>query len=192
VEDDVYRPFLSEALPPLWGLAPESTVVVSGLGKGLAPALRVGFIRAPRTLIPALVSTLGATTLFVSPIVAELGASWIEDGSAQRILAEKREEIAIRRRVAARVLPPAAMAGSHSASPHLWMELAGHWSVDAFAEEARRRGVRVTPATTFAVGTTVPRAVRLCIGNPASALDLERALQEVRAIESRLPPEPVV
>jgi DNA-binding transcriptional MocR family regulator len=192
VEDDVYRPLLGQDLPPLWRLAPESTVVISGLGKGLAPALRVGFIRAPRRLVPSLVSTLGTTTLFVSPIVAEIGATWIEDGSAVRVLAAKREEISIRRRVAARVLGPGPGSGSHPASPHLWMDLGRAGSLEGFVEEARRRGVRVTPATTFAVGPRVPRAVRLCIGNPPSAVELERALCELRAIEGGVPAEPVV
>ena len=59
-------------------------------------------------------------------------------------------------------------------------------------EEARRRGVRVTPATTFAVGSQAPRAIRLCIGNPPSALELERALCELRAIEGGVAAEPIV
>ena len=77
-------------------------------------------------------------------------------------------------------------------SSHLWIELAKHWNPDAFAEEARRRRVRVASASSFAVTDDVPNAVRVSIGAPVSMAELENALHVVAGIEERRVPEPAV
>ncbi|HEX8154807.1 MAG TPA: PLP-dependent aminotransferase family protein, partial [Thermoanaerobaculia bacterium] len=140
VEDDVYG-FLHPTAPaPVRTYAPERTVFVTGVGKALTPALRVGYMHAPDALVPRLTTALFASSMFASAVTAEIAALWIEDGTAARVAKQKRETIATRRRVADRVVGELTSSDVHSA--HLWLELPKRWTADAFADEARRRRVR--------------------------------------------------
>jgi len=143
----------------------------------LAPALRVGWLLAPETLVPRIQAALGATTLFPSPLGAEIAASWIEDGTAERIVAQRRAAIAARQRLARRILGRAA-GHADERSPHLWIELPRRWTPETFAEELRERGVRVAVAGMFATGLDVPRAIRVCLG-AAGAADVETAMNVI-------------
>jgi DNA-binding transcriptional MocR family regulator len=189
IEDDVCGFLLASTPPPIAAFAPERTIFLTGLGKALAPSLRVGYLVAPDALLPRINNALAASVLFASPVTAELAASWIEDGTAAKIVELKRAEVALRNRTARRILPKAS---ADPRSGHLWLELPKRWTPDAFADEARRRRVRVASATSFAVGSEVPRAVRVCIGNAANVAELESALHVLAGIGEERIDEPVV
>jgi DNA-binding transcriptional MocR family regulator len=184
IEDDVYG-FLVDGAPlAITSHAPDRGIFISGVGKCFSPALRVGYLLAPERLLPTIHQSLAASTLFASPIGAEIAATAIEDGSAARAITQKRESIAVRRRIADRVLGRRA---SHAdpQSPHLWLALPQHWSADAFIEEARQRNVRIAAASSFAVGTAVPSAIRISLGAPATAAEVETGLQVVASLLER-------
>ena len=190
IEDDICGFLLEKTPVPLAAFAPERTMFLTGLGKAISPALRIGYLAAPERYLARVQAALAATVLFTSPMVAEIAASWIEDGTASRIVAAKRAEIALRNRIARAVLGKNATADPRAM--HLWLELPRRWSADAFAEEARRRRVRVASASSFSVSHDVPRAVRLSIGAPATIAELESALQVIAGIEEERAEEPVV
>ncbi len=189
IEDDVCGFLLASTPPPIAAFAPEHTIFLTGLGKALAPSLRVGYLAAPEAFLPRIHQALAASVLFASPVTAELAASWIEDGTAAKIVELKRAEVALRNRTARRLLPRAT---GDPRSGHLWMELPKQWTPDAFVDEARRRHVRVASASAFAVGKVVPRAVRVCIGSAANIAELEAALHVLAGIGEERLEEPVV
>lgn len=189
IEDDVCGFLLDKTPPPVAAFAPDRTIFLTGLGKAIAPALRMGYLTAPDALLNRIQQALAGSILFTSPIVAEMAATWIEDGTATRIVAQKREEVVLRNRVARRILPRLS-GDSHSA--HLWLELPKRWTADAFVEEARRRRVRVASGATFAIGDEIPRAVRVSIGSPASVAELEAALHVLAGIDEERHEETVV
>lgn len=191
IEDDVCGFLYEQTLPPIASFVPDRTIFVTGLGKAVAPGLRVGYFTAAEPLVARAQSVLAASILFASPVLAEIAATWIEDGTVARITAQKRAEVAMRNAAVRRILGKRA-AGSDPRSSHLWVELAKHWSPDAFAEEARRRRVRVASASSFAVTPDVPRAVRLSIGAPSSMAELENALNVLAGIEEQRMETPVV
>jgi len=179
IEDDVYG-FLAENAPPaLTSFTPG--MFITGLGKSVAPALRIGYLLAPQELLPRLEILLNASTLFTSPVVAEIAASAIEDGTAARLAAQRREEIALRARLARRILGRHA-GSSDERSPHLWIPLPQRWTSESFAAAARARGVRVATASQFAMTKEVPNAIRVSIGAPASAGELESALRVLESL----------
>ncbi|HYO75220.1 MAG TPA: PLP-dependent aminotransferase family protein, partial [Thermoanaerobaculia bacterium] len=98
IEDDVCGFLLEKTPPPIAAFAPDRTIFLTGLGKAMAPAMRIGFVTAPDPLLPRVQSALAASILFASPVIAEIAATWIEDGTAGRIAAAKRSEVAIRNR----------------------------------------------------------------------------------------------
>lgn len=189
IEDDVCGFLLDKTPAPLAAFAPDRTILLTGLGKAMAPAMRVGYLTAPDALLTRVQSALAASILFSSPVLAEIAATWIEDGTAARIAAAKRQEVAIRNRAARQILKNVT---GDPRSAHLWLELPHGWSPDAFAEEARRRRVRVASASSFAVGDEIPRAVRVCIGAPSTIGELETALHTIMGISGERVEETVV
>ncbi len=189
IEDDVCGFLLEKTPPPLAAFAPDRTIFITGLGKSLAPAMRIGYLTGPEALVARAQAALWSTILFASPALAEWAATWIEDGTAARIVAQKRDEVQLRNRAARRILP---RAGGDVRSPHLWMELPKRWSAETFVEEARRRRVRVAGASSFAVGDEVPRAIRVSVGAPSTVAELEQALHVLAGISEQRREEPVV
>jgi len=181
IEDDVCGFLVPDPPPPIAAIAPDRTIFITGLGKAIAGPMRIGYVSAPESWIPRLQSSHAASILFASPILAELAATWIEDGTASRMAATRRDEIVLRGRIARRILGKRATADVRSS--HLWVELPKRWTADSFAEEARRRRVRVASASSFAVGDDVPRAVRVSIGAPATVGEMETALNILAAID---------
>ncbi len=100
------------------------------------------------------------------PLTAELATSWIEDGTAERILESRRQESNARLAMAQKNLPAERLSAT-SCCHHTWLELPPPWRAGEFTAEARRRGVIITPSDIFAAGRIdVPEAVRICIGMP--------------------------
>jgi DNA-binding transcriptional MocR family regulator len=182
IEDDICGFLLEKTPPPIAAFAPERTLFLTGLGKSIAAGMRIGYVTAPEPLLARAQSALAATVLFTSPLLAEIATSWIEDGTAARIVGQKRAEAALRNRVARRILGARAEK-TDIRSLHLWIELPRRWNPDAFVEEARRRRVRVASAASFAVGSEVPRAIRLSLGAPPTVAEMESALQVIMGID---------
>ena len=183
IEDDVTGFLLEKTPPPIAAFAPERTIFITGLGKAMAPAMRIGYVVAPDAFMARVQSAHWATVLFASPVMAEMATTWIEDGTAAKIAHLKRAEIALRNAAARRII---AHGSGDPRALHLWMEVPPRWTGDSFAEEARRRKVRVASASSFAVGNEVPRAVRLSIGAPVSVAELETALHVLAEIDERV------
>lgn len=173
VEDDSYGFILPEVVP-LSGHAKISYYLI-GTSKSLLPALRVGFVRAPREMTDRLAATIAATVYTTSPLLADVVAQWIRDGTAERVMRWKREQIAIRQGVAR-----AALAGAdyqaHPKGPHGWIRLPEPWTTREFVNQAAMRRVHVSPADDFCVGRSAPHAVRICVGPAPSRALLQDAL----------------
>jgi DNA-binding transcriptional MocR family regulator len=190
VEDDVHGRLLGRPVRPLSTFAPDISVYVTGTAKVLAPGLRVGFIVAPPALGPRIAAGIRGTTWMAAPLMAEIASRWIQDGTAEAILARKRKDAGARYRLAVRALDGFALQG-HPDAYHLWLTLPRPWRADSYAEAARRAGVAVTPASAFAVGrAAVPEAVRLCLGAAADKDVLAGALRVVAGLLAAPPEAP--
>jgi DNA-binding transcriptional MocR family regulator len=186
IEDDVYGFLAERPLPPLASFAPEHAFYLTSTSKSFLPALRVGYVHCPPALIERVAAAVRATTYTAPPLMARLASRWIEDGTADRLAREKRDEMARRQALAQRLLARWRYRSAPGAA-HLWLSLPEPWEGEAFAAAARRRGVGVTPAAAFAVGRHVPRAVRVCIGTPPTADLLERGLTRLAALLAAAP-----
>jgi DNA-binding transcriptional MocR family regulator len=186
VEDDVYGLLLDPAPPPLTSFAPEISYYLTGTAKLLAPGLRIGYLLAPPGEWARLVGGVRATTWMAAPLMAEIAARWIADGTADEARRRKRVEVAARQAVAREVLGRYRVQ-SQPESFHLWLSLPEPWRSDAFAAHARRRGVLVGPSQTFLVGPgAAPAAVRVCLGPPRDREQLLKGLRTLaEAIEER-------
>lgn len=176
VEDDIHALLPEDRPRPIAFFAPETTYYLAGTSKMLAPGLRIAFILAPAAGVDHVAQSIRATTWAAAPLMAEIAATWIRDGTAEAIVGERRLEATARQRLARQILS-ASEIEAHPNAHHVWLHLPEPWRSDSFAAAALRRGVKVTPSEAFVVGRGLaPHAVRVCLGGPSHA-ELERALR---------------
>ncbi len=170
IEDDVYGRLPVDSPPPLAAIIPERTIYVSSASKTLAPGLRVGWVVAPPDYVAAIAGAAFASSVAQPALTHEIVRGWIEDGTAETLVKTLRSEMAARQDIAA-----GALAGfelrAHPNSFHLLLDLPEPWTAGGFVEAALNRGIRVTPASAFAVDEAAsPNAVRISV---AAARDRE-------------------
>ena len=185
VEDAAYA-FLEDRPPaPLATLAPESTVYVSGVSKSIATGLRFGFVAAPAAWVPQLERAIRATTWNTPAIVTSLACAWLDDGTVDRLEAEKRRDAAARQAIARKALAGLTLV-AHPASYFVWLALPPEVRADRVAVALQEDGISVSTAEPFATSKPVPHALRLALGSVA--LDrLEAVLHTVRqCIEAQI------
>ncbi len=164
IEDAAYA-FLEKDPPvPLAALAPEATIYVSGLSKSVATGLRFGFVAAPATWVPKLERAIRATTWSTPGIVTTLACAWLDDGTVNRLEAEKRRDAAARQAIAREALAGLTLIG-HPASYFVWLSLPLEVRADRVAAALLDEGISVSTAEPFATSKQVPHAIRLALGS---------------------------
>ncbi|WP_375408071.1 PLP-dependent aminotransferase family protein [uncultured Methylobacterium sp.] len=187
IEDDAYG-FVPETPPPsFYTLAPEITYHVAGLAKCLGAGLRLAYVPAPsaRAALP-LAALLRASTVMASPITTALATRWIEDGTAQAILAFIRAESRVRQRIAAGILPEAGVTADPDGF-HIWLSLPEGWTRSAFASQARSAGLGTVTSDAFTAAGQPPEAVRICLGGIASRAEITQSLEMIAHALERSP-----
>lgn len=180
IEDAAYA-FLAEgAPPPVAALAPERTVYVSGFSKSVATGLRVGFVAAPASLVPALERTIRATAWNTAGILTAIACGWVEDGTVARLEAQKREDARARQALAGELLAGLPVV-RHPDSYFLWLPLAEDARADQVAMALMREQISVSTAEPFAISPQVPHALRLALGSVEIPV-LQGALARVKSV----------
>lgn len=185
VEDGIYSFLADPVPPPLWSLAPERVVYISSLSKALAPGFRVGFAVSPPALTAKVAAAARAAATVPPVAMVRAAADLIAGGAAQAARDLQREETRLRLGIAREYLPNATFTGA--VTPHLWIALPEPWRADAFAAEAFRQGVALSPASAFATTRIAPEAVRVSISAPRDHAQLRRGLAIVRDLLARPP-----
>ncbi len=182
VEDDVHSFMLPNPPSPLSLFAPENSYYIVSTSKSIAGGMRIGYLSAPERMVEALATSLRATTWMAAPLMAEIATEWIKDGTADRMVMEKRTEAVARQSIASQVLKEFQFE-AHQFSFYLWLHLPEPWRSNEFTAQLRRCGVAVTPSEAFVAGREEsPHAVRICLGAPRSRTQLEKGLTIVRGV----------
>jgi DNA-binding transcriptional MocR family regulator len=177
VEDDAYGFLPIHAPRPFAALAPELTWHISGLAKCLGAGLRIAYVITPdaRTSWP-FIAVARAANVMASPLTAALATRWIEDGTADAVLAFIREEAQARQRLVGEILPH----GIYKADPcgfHIWLRLPPQWSCSAFVGHTRATGIGIVSSHPFNTDGRPPEAVRVCLGGPSQRATVRSALE---------------
>lgn len=187
IEDDVFALSLlpradEPEIPPFAALAPERTCLIAATSEILGGGLRVAYLCPPQHLLPELERTIAYTISMVPPLMAELAALWIDDGTADHVLAAKRAEAAARNRLARSALDGFGLE-SRDTGFFCWLRLPRPWTGADFASAARRRGVLVAEGEHFLMGHSAPeQGVRLALGGVEKRDQLDAALRTLAAL----------
>jgi DNA-binding transcriptional MocR family regulator len=187
VEDDAYGRLDRESAT-LASLIPERTYLAASLSKCIAPGLRVSFVAAPdRAAADMLADALRATMQMPTPLTTALAIRWLQDGSADAIIAAIRAEAAFRQKIAAKALAGHAFA-AHRHGHHIWLTLPAAWNRAEFAAHVQRRGLTVVTSDAFNTGpAAAPHAIRISLGAVPSRADLARGLSMLSAALNAAP-----
>jgi DNA-binding transcriptional MocR family regulator len=158
-------------------MIPERTYYVTNLSKTLAPGLRIGYMTIPSGELASVERVIASTTWMNPPLVCEVASRWIEDGTVERVLAQKKQLVKKRIAILSKKLAKWKLTYRPS-SLHGWLELPQPWKSEAFARQAAGMGVQVVPSSNFAThGHYTVEAVRICIGPPESETEVQRGAE---------------
>src|SRR5262249_33820650 len=149
IEDDVYRGlWIDEPEPPtIHSLLPQRTLYIGSFSKTLGPALRTGFVLSPDALLEPLRRRCFLNTLTGDAHTPRLIADFVDRRGYQRHLAEMREELSRRSRIAAHQGAPferlGRFHGPYTGGLFLRFEFAEGVDAMHLYREARERNVLV-------------------------------------------------
>ncbi|MDR5881012.1 PLP-dependent aminotransferase family protein [Caballeronia sp. LZ032] len=182
IEDAAYAFLADDAPPPLAALAPDITVYVSGFSKSVATGLRVGYVVAPRERVSKIERAIRVTTWNTPGVMTALACGWLEDGTVERLEAEKRADATMRQTVAARALSRLKRL-AHPASYFIWLPMPEDVRADRIAKALIQERISVSTAEPFCTTAHVPHALRLALGS-VDVETLRLALERVQEVVS--------
>ncbi|MBW3571048.1 MAG: PLP-dependent aminotransferase family protein [Gemmatimonadetes bacterium] len=168
VEDDAYGMLHYERPdPPLRALDDRWVLYVGSFSKVLAPSFRLGWIVAPRELVPVLGCAKDGADLDMASFSQRVASEYLASGGFPEHLARVRMEYQRRRDLMLGLIRAELPAGTRFSTPRngalIWVELPARYDTDALLETAMQAGVAYVPGAAFAVpGSTAGRsAMRL-------------------------------
>ncbi len=175
LEDDAYYAY-STRPPQLVSLAPERTLYLASLSKGVCPGFRLAFLSLPPGL-PRERLMRGIRALGYCPpaLGALVFSQWVKDGRIDAIGDAVQAEAAVRWEMARERLGGLIAAPGAERSPHAWLPM-GALEAERVTARLLRAGVEITPPDASAVSAEADTGLRLCLGAPRNRGELERAL----------------
>lgn len=182
IEDDVYGFLDANAPPPIAAFAPEHCYYINSTSKSIAPGLRIGHMIVPAQAVSRTAAAISSSMWEAAPLMSEMVARWMEDGTIERVINWKRRETAARQALAREILSDYPH-NSHPMSCHLWLQMPEPWRGADFSERALARNVSVMPAEAFVTGRgAAPHAVRICLLSTQDRAQLENGLNVLQEI----------
>lgn len=143
------------------------TVSVRSFSKELFPGVRIGWLVAGETVLPAMAALKRFCDLETTPLLQAALGEFIADGSLDRHLAQLRAQLRERHAQAQSALVAHMPGGAHWSQPEggfaLWLTLPASVDGESITTAAARRGVRVTPGSVFDPERRPSSSVRLSL-----------------------------
>ncbi|GAJ29701.1 aminotransferase-like domain-containing protein [Acidomonas methanolica] len=175
LEDDAYYAY-SERPRQILSYAPDRTLYLASLSKGVCPGFRLAFLALPPHL-PRERLMRGIRALGYCPpaLGALVFSQWVADGRIDAIAQAVQAEASARWDLARSMLGAFIARPGASHSPHAWLPMS---ALEAERVTARllRAGVEVTPPDASSVSPQADTGLRLCLGAPEDRDELGRAL----------------
>ncbi|WP_026353933.1 aminotransferase-like domain-containing protein [Woodsholea maritima] len=152
IEDEVYGFLIEHDAYSFSRLAPERTLLVTGLSKSIAPVLRLGFVAGPPVWIRRVAAAHNGLQLMISPILSGMAAHILNNPAFKTRLETLQTPLKARAAFARQQLWPERVNDrTLFAGGIAWVPLPEGWTDSDFAREAQAIGVRVAPSRDFEV-----------------------------------------
>lgn len=182
IEDGINHLLTETPLPPIASFAPEHVIYISSLSKTIAAGLRTAFLHVPHRHHQALASTLYVMNISVSCLLATVSAGLIEDGIADEIITERKQELRKRNQLIDELLQGRVL-DSEPTSPLRYIPLPDPFTGEGFEQQAKKSGVQVYGAERFTVGNKpVEKFVRISVITPKAIEELKRGIECIKEI----------
>lgn len=143
------------------------TVSVRSFSKELFPGVRVGWVQAGASVLPAMAALKRYSDLETTPLLQAALVDFIDGGGLDRHLENLRSELRTRHAAAARALLASAPPRTTWTHPEggfaVWLTAPAGLAADTIAQAAAARGVLVTPGGVFANDPQPCTSVRLSL-----------------------------
>jgi DNA-binding transcriptional MocR family regulator len=187
VEDDCYRMGATRA-PSYRMLAPERGWYVSSISKTLTPALRIGFVVAPKPHVPALRRSAEHGFFGVATPLADLTERLLSDPRAEECASKVNAVFAQYVQTCVNHLGTYELTWSENV-PFVWLNLPEGWRASAFCQAAEAAKVQIRPAEEFAGREARSlHAVRIAINAQIDRDHFDAAMMRLRNLLDN-PPE---
>lgn len=185
IEDDPYWQLAGDSAAPVATLqvpgkgAP--VFYLSTLSKCLAPGLRTAYLVVPPSEpLEPLLDAMRSISLMAPQAMVSMATHWIRGGLAGEMLQRIRQELALRQKMAARILPGIQRAHPHGL--HLWLGLPPKLDPYRLIQTAQEQNLGVASSEAFSVEDASPHAIRVSLGGAADQASLQNALEKLAEI----------
>lgn len=184
VEDDVYGYLPDSPIPPISSFIPDNAIYVNGFSKVLTLGFRIGLMMVPPRFIDAAVLAMRATTWTAPALLAQVAAMIIASGEFTHLVNLVRQESKVRRDIFTSVFDYR-FREDQPQGFHAWLPLPREIDPNAIYAAARHAAVSLTPPGFSVQSEVTDRALRFCLGAPATHADLRTALEIVKRFLDR-------
>lgn len=185
IVDEAYG-YLEEHVPTNYAvLAPERTYFVQGLAKSFAPGSRTGFLVAPESAAEAIAGAIVCLTTGTDVPQNMAALALCEDGTLDRLMADKRTEGAARNTAARALLAAAGYPSPAGAACawHLWLPLPERLDPADVVAAMAQVDVLLSSGKFCEVTPGAAHGVRLALGGE---VERERTLEGVKRLAEYL------
>lgn len=182
IEDDAYGLIVTDAPRPISELVPDLAWHILGISKAFGAGLRLAYASAPnREQLSQFVQASRTISVMTSPLNLALLSTWIEEGTADAILADIRRAAKRRQDIAARVFDGFSFEAQNEAF-NIWLKAPDGLSRAEILSRAAGGPLGVMPSDVFTVNRNPEERLRVCLGGPLSEGTLEEALLRFRSV----------
>ena len=167
IEDDYDHEFHFESQPllPMASYAPSRVIYVGSLSKLLLPALRIGYIAAPKPFIDAVAHTVSLVDAMGNTLTENAAADLIETGELRRHARKVFQVYAARRlafgRSVTEVLGDLVNFRMPDGGLAFWLTFKRIADLDRLEARLPELGMRVANSRSFATSKSAPRGLRI-------------------------------
>jgi DNA-binding transcriptional MocR family regulator len=193
IEDDIWGFLPTNRPAALQTFAPDHVLYATGLSKAVSPGLRIGYLATPPGATDVVRASARMSGWMTPPLMAEIAMRWLNDGSADEMIAWQRQEAEARMKIASDVLGEFDIRG-HQHSYQVWLELPEPWRASSFRQRAEEKGVYFLSGEAFVVGRQpAPHAARLCVGSCRTREEVQEGVEIIHDIlRNPTPGAPVI
>lgn len=189
IEDGVNMPLAGFLYPPITSFIPTRAIFLTGYSKCVASGFRLGYAIVPPNLQSAFLEGLVGMQWTGPHLYSKLAENMLRDGFIGQFTSTHRTEALARYQLARQFLRN--IRPSEQPAYHAWVDCRAKNTAENIAIQALRRGVKVSPATHFAVtgdDRTASSGYRISLGSCPDRSTLERALIALAAIDENRTP----